>query len=97
MYIIIWKYKVKPEHREQFIEYYKSDGEWVKFFQQDANYIGTDFLFGDEKNEFLTIDSWISERAFRQFKEVHASQYNEIDSQCEAFTETEIFLGNFSD
>jgi hypothetical protein len=96
MYIIIWKYKVKSEHRDEFMRHYKSDGEWVKLFEQDANYIGTDLFAGEGENEYITIDSWISEDTYLRFKEAHKVKYLKMDKQCEAFTFSEECLGGYS-
>lgn len=65
MFTILWQYTIKPEHRENFLKYYKASGEWVKFFRQATAYIGTELLeSGIYKDEFMTIDRWTSEAAY---------------------------------
>lgn len=95
MYTIIWQYTINPTHRESFIEFYNSQGTWVKFFQQSADYVGTDFLQSENENQFMTIDMWLSQHAYEQFLEEHKEKYQEIDKLCEGFTVEEILIGKY--
>jgi quinol monooxygenase YgiN len=96
MYVIIWKYSVHPEHRESFIEYYHADGKWASFFQDAAEYIGSDFFqIEEDKNQFMTIDKWISKESYEQFLENYQQPYLELDKHCDKFTLQEELLGKY--
>src|SRR5688572_29313413 len=96
MYTIIWQYTISPTKRDSFIEFYNSNGTWVQFFQQSADYIGTDFLESEKnENQFVTIDMWLSQHAYEQFLEEHKVKYQEIDKLCEGFTVEETLIGKY--
>lgn len=91
MYIIIWQYTIHPNQRESFLEHYHADGAWAKFFQASAHYFGTELLELEE-NEFVTVDKWMSKDSYDQFLKDNAKQYQELDNQCEGFTQSEILI-----
>lgn len=95
MYIIIWQYTIDPAHRKSFVEFYNSKGTWAKFFEQSADYIGTDFLQAENENQFITIDMWLSQRAYEKFLEEYKNKYTEIDKLCEGFTVEETLVGKY--
>jgi hypothetical protein len=95
MYVIIWKYSVRPEHRESFIEYYHSEGKWARFFHQATEYFGTDFFQLDDKSQFVTIDKWSNRGAYKQFLDKNHLDYHELDKCCEEFTTHESLLGEY--
>ena len=44
MYCYVWSYVVRPECLPAFRTAYGPDGDWVKLFQRDPEYIRTNFL-----------------------------------------------------
>ena len=92
----VWQYLVDPARRKDFLAAYGPDGAWVRLFARDSNYFGT-VLLSDADNEerFVTIDYWSSRDARDAFRTVHAADFSSLDRQCEAYTVTEEFLGDF--
>ena len=44
MIAILWRYRVKPEHREEFERTYGSEGAWAQLFRRHPGYRGTELL-----------------------------------------------------
>jgi len=96
MYIIIWEYKVHSNHRSLFLEYYRPDGVWAKFFRQTGDYISTNLLMSDAKEPaFITIDKWVSKESYETFLNTHETKYRELDSLCEQLTSSEKQIGKY--
>jgi hypothetical protein len=49
-----------------------------------------------ESGLYLTFDFWISKEAYESFRYKHAAEYAAIDQECEALTDEEKPLGEFS-
>ena len=93
---IFWQYTVKPEHTDEFRAVYGPEGDWATLFASDPAYHGTTLLQQcGEPRICLTIDRWESEQAFMRFKQACADAYARIDASCEAFTESETYLGSY--
>jgi hypothetical protein len=95
MFLIIWSYTVHANHLNTFIEYYHRAGVWVNFFQPSPHYLGTDFFQTENENQFITIDTWTSEQAYRNYIADNKKQYDELDKQCEGFTVEEALVDTF--
>lgn len=96
MYIIIWEYEIHAIYESQFLEYYKPDGMWAKFFRQAENYISTDLLMSEAKaRTFITIDKWVSKESYEAFLKTHEAKYLELDSICERLTSSEKQIGKY--
>ncbi len=96
-FVYIWEYRVQPSSEATFREFYGPDGAWVQLFRRAEGYIGTE-LYGDrsQRDRFVTVDQWESEEAFRSFRTRFAGEFEQLDEQCEALTESEMPLGNFT-
>jgi len=92
----IWEYTVKDDSVDEFLAAYGSDGDWVKLFASDPEYVETKLL-RDENHpyRFLTIDYWTSKESFEAFKKNCRAEYTAIDARCERLTESERFVGEF--
>jgi heme-degrading monooxygenase HmoA len=96
LYVILWTYRVKPGSESQFERAYGPDGDWVRFFTQGEEYLGTQLLRdAEERGRYLTIDSWTSRAAYDAFRNKWRSEYQAIDDRCEPLTEKEERLGWF--
>jgi quinol monooxygenase YgiN len=95
VYIIIWKYRVDPGRRQEFLSAYGREGCWVKFFRGDDAYLSTE-LFEDveEDNIFLTIDMWKSRESYDVFRNQNVEEYGAIDRECEELTLSEVKVGD---
>ena len=96
IYSYIWEYSVKEEYLDHFEHIYGPDGDWVKLFKLGEGHIATE-LHRDTDNplRFVTVDHWTSKEARNKFKKQFKQEYGDLDKQCESFTESEKFLGNF--
>jgi|SRR5215470_12388080 len=96
-YLVVWEFHVRPAQRNRFEQVYGPAGDWVRFFAQDSSYLGSE-LTRDLKTpgRYLTLDFWISEQAYRTFRERHQAEYQAIDKRCEEMTERETALGEFA-
>ena len=92
----IWKYSIKPEEEEGFLAAYHSKGHWATLFSRDRNYIKTELL-RDSSDEYvyLTIDYWTSKAARDTFREEYSDEFDALDRQCEAYTVSEVLIGDF--
>ena len=68
---------------------------WATFFRAGEGYLGTE-LFRDvtQSARYLTIDRWISQSAYEDFRRDHLTEYETIDECCQALTEQELRLGS---
>jgi heme-degrading monooxygenase HmoA len=94
VYVIVWRFVVREEHRAQFEKHYGPEGTWALFFRRDPAFVRTELLRG-QSNEYLTLDSWASEAAFVAFRAAHSAEYEEIDRGFEAMTESELRVGAY--
>lgn len=96
MYIIIWEYEIHTLHKALFLEYYGPDGVWANFFRQAEDYVSTDLLVSETKEQtFITIDKWMSKESYEAFLTEHQTQYRELDSICERITLSEKQIGRY--
>ncbi|MBF0544415.1 MAG: antibiotic biosynthesis monooxygenase [Candidatus Riflebacteria bacterium] len=96
MYIILWRYKVRPENLSQFESAYGPAGRWVQLFKRGEGFISTELLhYSENNNEYLTIDRWNSREASKMFLANFDGEYKKIDFEMENLTLEETFLGSF--
>jgi heme-degrading monooxygenase HmoA len=96
MFIVVWKFLVKPQHEIDFVRVYGESGDWVELFRKAPGYIRSELHCDvDTKHQYLTIDRWESEADYKKFRSVWASQYQAIDSKCEDWTQSETAIGEF--
>ena len=94
---IIWEFRVKPDQRAEFEKHYRSDGSWAELFRRGGGYRGTRLLQdGQEAGRYLTIDAWDQVGSFDAFKKQFAAEYQALDKECEALTESERLVGVFT-
>lgn len=92
----IWEYVVRAEHRNAFLAAYGRDGVWARLFARDPAWLRTDLLRDDrDPARYVTVDYWTSREARNVFRAAHDEEFTAVDRHCDAFTEHEIFLGDF--
>lgn len=97
MFVLIWTYRVKPEHVEDFKHAYGEGGVWTEAFANGEGYIRTDlYQDPDDALLFITLDHWQSKRAFERFQREHGDRYREIDACCDDWTDEETFDGAYT-
>jgi heme-degrading monooxygenase HmoA len=97
MYVILWRFQVKPGYEVEFERAYGPAGDWARFFRRGAGYRGTELLReSGEHLGYLTIDRWSSQAAYAAFRERWRDEYRALDERFECLTERETALGSFS-
>lgn|SRR5581483_3415496 len=95
--MVIWEFQVKAEMKELFEAAYGPDGDWVQLFSQSVEFAGTELILDvASPSRYVTIDSWISQNAYEQFRNQYAAEYKKIDVSCENFTLSEREIGRFN-
>jgi heme-degrading monooxygenase HmoA len=96
-YAYIWEYRVRPDSVGEFERTYGPEGTWADLFRQHDGYARTE-LHRDlhEPTRYVTIDYWRSEETCGAFRQAFASEFEALDKQCEALTDEETYLGEFS-
>ncbi len=96
MYVIIWKFVVKPGAESDFETAYGPYGVWAQFFRRGLGYVGTELLRDiAARRQYFTVDRWDSSEAFESFQAQFAAGYKSIDEECAALTESELKIGSF--
>lgn len=96
MYVIIWKFAVKPGLENDFEAVYGPDGTWAQFFRRGQGYLGTELLRDAVvPGHYATIDRWESKSAYENFLTRFAEDYSAIDQECEVLTESETEIGTY--
>lgn len=94
--LIIWRYEVKPECRDEFLRHYAEDGTWAILFQSAPGYLRTELLGStDAQNCLVTIDRWRSGVDHAEFLSARQAQYRAIDKMCDRLTVSEQRLGGY--
>ena len=95
-YLIIWEFRVRAGMEARFEKGYGPRGDWARFFAQDEGYVRTE-LNHDLKDgrRYVTLDFWVSQEAYENFRQQHASEYSALDHKFEEFTEKELEIGKF--
>lgn len=95
-YLIIWEYRVRAGMEKRFEKAYGSDGDWAQLFIQDQSYMGTELIHNlKPARTYVTLDFWVSQAAYDEFREQHLAQYKALDEKCEPMTESEREIGRF--
>lgn len=96
-YVYVWEYIVKAESAAEFERVYGPSGDWVELFRRSEGYVGTQ-LHRDRSRSgrYLTVDYWRSRDDFSSFREDFASEFDALDQRCQALTQEERFVGEFT-
>jgi hypothetical protein len=94
--MVMWEFEVKPGMEARFEEVYGPSGDWARLFGQDENYLGTELNRAQGPlPHYITLDFWLSEEAYGNFREQHRVEYEAIDRQCEQLRASERKLAVF--
>jgi heme-degrading monooxygenase HmoA len=97
MFVYCWEYRVRPGAEREFTRHYGPDGTWVRLFRRGVGHLGTELLRDrGAPDRYLTIDRWVNEAAFREFRERFAAEFDELDQRCAQLTISETVLGDFA-
>ncbi len=97
MFVVIWQFEIAEDKVAAFEAAYRPDGAWAQLFGASADYKGTELLHDAYiPGNYLTIDRWTSEEAFRAFRRAHDSAYETLDRQCDELTTKEMRVGAYT-
>jgi quinol monooxygenase YgiN len=96
-FVVVWEFLVRAGREARFEEVYGPHGAWVELFRKSPAFIRTDLQRDlSQRNRYWTLDVWISEGAYNEFRVAHREDYQRIDAECEQLTDAERELGRFA-
>ena len=96
MFLALWEFEVKPDCRKRFLKVYGPKGDWAKLFRKDVSYQETQLLHDlNRPATYLTLDFWVSRRAYEAFMAAHAAEYERLDAAGDGLTLRERKIGWF--
>jgi len=96
MYVIIWEYQVKTDRTADFEQIYHSNGAWAELFIKSVGFLGTELVHDlNHAQRYITIDRWVSSRAYETFLAQWHDEYEVLDVYCKGLTEQEALLGKW--
>ena len=97
MFVVVWQFEIAEEKIAGFEAAYAPDGVWAQLFHTSADYSGTELLRDAYvPGNYLTIDRWASEEAFRAFRKDHDKEYETLDRACDSLTARETRIGAYT-
>lgn len=97
MFVVVWQFEIAEDKIVGFEASYGPEGTWAKLFRTSPNYLGTELLRDAYvPGNYLTIDRWTNEDAFRAFRKEHDSEYETLDRACDALTSCENRVGAYT-
>jgi heme-degrading monooxygenase HmoA len=97
MFVVVWQFEIAEEKVAAFEAAYSSGGAWAQLFRTSPDYLGTELLRDAYiAGNYLTIDRWASEDAFRAFRKDHDAEYETIDRSCDELTSRETRIGAYT-
>jgi heme-degrading monooxygenase HmoA len=97
MFVVVWQFEIAEEKIAAFEAAYGPEGPWAQLFRSSPQYQGTELLRDAYvPGNYLTIDRWASEQAFRDFRRDHDPEYEVVDRSCDALVSRETRIGAFT-
>jgi heme-degrading monooxygenase HmoA len=97
MFVVVWQFEVAEEKVAGFEAAYSAEGAWAQLFRSSSDYRGTELLRDAYiAGNYLTIDRWVSEEAFRAFRKDHDQEYETLDRACDLLTARETRIGAYT-
>lgn len=96
-HVILWRFRVAPDHRAAFEAAYGADGDWARLFARGPGFLGTELLRApDETDEYITIDRWDNAASHAAFLDMFGDAYRALDARMEGLTLAEERIGAFA-
>ena len=97
MFVVVWQFEIAEEKIAAFEAAYGPEGSWAQLFRKSPEYQGTELLRDAYvPGNYMTIDRWDSEEAFRAFRRSHDGDYETLDRACDALTKRETRVGAYT-
>jgi heme-degrading monooxygenase HmoA len=98
MFVVVWQFEIAEEKIAAFEAAYGAEGGWAQLFRSSSDYLGTELLRDAYiPGNYLTVDRWASEDAFRAFRKDHDPEYEALDRACDALTSRETRIGAYTE
>jgi len=97
MFVVVWQFEIAEDKMAAFEAAYAPAGAWAQLFRLSPDYAGTELLRDAYvPGNYLTIDRWASEEAFRAFRKEHDAAYETLDRDCDHLTANETRIGAYT-
>lgn len=97
-FALLWSFTARMGRETECFAAYGPDGAWAELFRRADGFIDVQVLRDNaDPRRFLTLDRWQNEAARERFLVEHLADYEILDRKCETLTESECFLGAFSE
>lgn len=97
MFVVVWQFEIAEDKIAAFEAAYGPEGQWAQLFRLSPDYRDTELLRDAYvPGNYLTIDRWASEEAFRAFRKEHDSAYETLDRSCDDLTARETRIGAYT-
>jgi heme-degrading monooxygenase HmoA len=97
MFVVVWQFEIAEEKIAAFEAAYGPEGAWAQLFRSSPSYLGTELLRDAYvPGNYLTIDRWESEEAFRAFRKDNDTAYETLDRDCDSLTSREMRIGAYA-
>jgi heme-degrading monooxygenase HmoA len=85
MYIRVWEYTVGADLIDAFIAAYGPEGDWARLFRGGRGHVSTElYRSTSDEAQFVTVDRWTDEAAWRDFLEERGETYRRLDTAMSA-------------
>jgi hypothetical protein len=79
MFVRVWEYSVRPEHRHAFVGAYGPDGDWAALFARHPGWVATDlFVSLTSSDRFITVDRWVDAQSWDGFRAAWSREYDDL-------------------
>ena len=97
MFVVVWQFEISEEKIAAFEAAYSPQGAWAQLFAASPEYRDTELLRDAYvSGNYLTIDRWASEEAFRSFRKDHDAEYEALDRASDDLTGGETRIGAYT-
>ena len=96
MLLVLWEYRVKPGHAEEFEALYRPDGVWTELLRQSPAFLSTT-LWHDRRDpaRYVVADRWTSEVMYEEFMRERADDIAALNERASRTRTREVPLGRF--
>jgi heme-degrading monooxygenase HmoA len=97
MFVVVWQFEIAEDKIAAFEAAYGPAGAWAQLFSLSPHYGGTELLRDAYiSGNYLTVDRWADEEAFRAFRKEHDAAYETLDRACDDLTGSETRIGAYT-
>ena len=95
-YVVLWRFRVRPEHAARFERAYGPHGEWASLFRRCRGFVGLELVRDTSvPGVYVTIDRWHAASDYDAMLRENVGDYTRLDAECAALTLTEEKLGAY--